>query len=89
MRSEEGAVWLDRLSTAVGKRVYCAADYMGRPRRLLEAQRVKLYADMPVPEGWHEEYAKGRVNPDRYLNEVHDYGTQPDVATNWKESTHP
>jgi uncharacterized protein len=75
MRSEEGAVWLDTLSTTVGKKVYCAADYMGQPRRLLEAERVKLYERMPVPEGWHEEYAKGRANPDRYLNEVRDRGT--------------
>lgn len=72
MRGEEGAVWLDRLSETVGKRVYCAADYMGQPRRLLEAQRVKLYERMPVPEGWHEAYAQGRVNPDRYLSEVID-----------------
>jgi len=72
MRSEEGAVWLDTLTTAVGKKVYCAADYMDQPRRLLEAERVKLYERMPVPEGWHEEYARGRVNPDRYLNEFHD-----------------
>jgi len=76
MRSEEGAVWLDKLSTTAGKKVYCAADYVGQPRRLLEAERVKLYERMPVPEGWHDEYAQGRVDPDRYLNEFRDCGTQ-------------
>jgi predicted metallo-beta-lactamase superfamily hydrolase len=60
MRSEEGAVWLDELSATVGKKVYCAADFMGRPRRLLEAERAQLYEEMPVPHGWHDNYAKGR-----------------------------
>ncbi|ADE13621.1 putative selenocysteine protein [Nitrosococcus halophilus Nc 4] len=69
MRSEDGAIWLDTLSTTLGKKVYCAADYMGQPRRLLEAERVQLYAQMPVPEGWHEAYAEGRANPDQYLLE--------------------
>jgi len=68
MRSEEGAVWLDELSTTVGKKVYCAADYMGRPRRLLEAERVQLYEQMPVPEKWHDNYANGRIDPDDYLD---------------------
>jgi len=76
MRSGEGAVWLDMLSTTVGKKVYCAADYMGQPRRLLEAEREQLYEQMPVPEGWHDEYAKGRVNPDQYLNKLRYRGTQ-------------
>jgi predicted metallo-beta-lactamase superfamily hydrolase len=88
MRSEEGAVWLDRLSATAGKRVYCAADYMGQPRRLLEARRVKLYEDMPVPEGWHDEYAKGRVNPDRYLHAVPDRGARSGVPTIRKDATH-
>jgi predicted metallo-beta-lactamase superfamily hydrolase len=50
MRSKEGAIWLDKLSTTVGKKVYCAADFMNRPRRLLEAERGQLYEEMPVPE---------------------------------------
>jgi len=69
MRSEEGAVWLDELSVAVGKKVYCAADFMGRPRRLLEAERTQLYEEMPVPDTWHDDYANGRVDPDEYLAE--------------------
>jgi predicted metallo-beta-lactamase superfamily hydrolase len=67
MRSEEGAIWLDELSAAVGRKVYCAADFMGRPRQLLEAERELLYEEMPVPDTWHDDYAKGRVDPDEYL----------------------
>ncbi len=62
MRSKEGAVWLDELSATVGKKMYCAADFMGRPRRLLEAGRAQLYKEMPVPHGWHDKYAKGQVD---------------------------
>lgn len=58
MRSQEGAVWLDLLSERAGRRVYCAADFMARPRQLLEAGRAQLYEDMPVSDTWHEEYAR-------------------------------
>jgi hypothetical protein len=70
MRNGEGAGWLDTLTTTTGKKVYCAADFMGRPRQLLEAEREQLYEQMPVPEGWHDEYAEGSVNPDQYLNKI-------------------
>jgi hypothetical protein len=79
MRSQAGATWLDRLSASVGRRVYCAADYMAQPRQLLEAQRVELYQQMPVPEGWHDAYARGSVNPDAYL-ESHIYTIRRDVS---------
>lgn len=69
MRSMKGTVWLDELSMTVGRKVYCAADFMGRPRQLLEAKRVQSYEQMPVPEKWHDDYAKGRVDPDEYLAE--------------------
>jgi len=59
MRDQQGPVWLKDLSAAAGKEVYCAADFMGRKRLLLEAERTKLYETMPVPATWHEEYAKG------------------------------
>ncbi len=71
MRSQEGAVWLDKVSEAVGKKVYCAADFMCLPRQLLEAERVQLYEKMPVPDGWHDNYAKGQVNPGEYLDAMH------------------
>jgi predicted metallo-beta-lactamase superfamily hydrolase len=77
MRSVEGEVWLDELSAAVSKKVYCAADFMGRPRQLLEAKRAQLYKKMPVPDGWHDDYAKGLVSTGEYSDslsyqDVHD-----------------
>jgi predicted metallo-beta-lactamase superfamily hydrolase len=76
MRSEEGVVWLDKLSAAVGKKVLCAADFMGRPRQLLEAQRVQLYEQMPVASDWHDNYANGRVDPDEFLDAHPDHNVQ-------------
>jgi predicted metallo-beta-lactamase superfamily hydrolase len=77
MRSVEGEVWLDELSAAVSKKVYCAADFMGSPRKLFEAKRVQLYKNMPVPDGWHDDYAKGLVSTGEYSDplsyeDVHD-----------------
>jgi len=66
LRCEEGLSWLDRLSSETGQRVICAADFMGHPRRLLEARRERLYEEMAVPEGWHEAYARGDANTLRY-----------------------
>jgi hypothetical protein len=62
LRCEEGLVWLDRLAVETGHRVICAADFVGRPCCLLEARREQLYQNMPVPEGWHEAYARGEVD---------------------------
>lgn len=61
LRSTEGLDWLQDLSKAADRRIYCAADFMGRPRRLFEAERQDLYRTMPVKEGWHEAYARGLV----------------------------
>ena len=66
LRCEEGLSWLDRLSSETGHRVICAADFMGQPRRLLEARREQLYEEMPVPQGWHEAYARGDADTRRY-----------------------
>lgn len=49
-------------------KIMCGADFMNKPRMLLEAQRKHLYEQMPVPEGWHEDYSKGKVNTDYYWN---------------------
>jgi hypothetical protein len=65
-RSEEGCRWLDDLTAASEHRIMCAADYMGRRRLLLEAWRERLYNEMSVPEGWHEAYANGEINIDKY-----------------------
>lgn len=76
MRGEEGAVWLDELSATVGRKIYCAADFMGQPRQLLEAERVQLYEQMPVPEKWHDDYANGRGASDEYLGASRYRGVQ-------------
>ena len=66
LRCAEGLLWLDRLSSETGQRVVCAADLMGEPRCLLEARRAQLYKEMPVPNGWHETYARGEADTERY-----------------------
>jgi hypothetical protein len=62
LRSETGLRWLERLASMTGRNVLCAADFMGHPRCLLEAWRARLYDEMPVPDGWHESYARGETN---------------------------
>ena len=66
MRDLEGVKWIERLSLETGKRVMCGADFMKKPRTLLEAGRKRSYEDMPVPAEWHEKYAKGIVGTDPY-----------------------
>ncbi|MBN1930258.1 MAG: MBL fold metallo-hydrolase [Desulfobacterales bacterium] len=70
MRSHEGVKWLKDLSHIVKNKVVCAADFMQKPKLLLEAERSRLYEIMPVPEGWHERYRQGNVNTDAYRNIV-------------------
>jgi predicted metallo-beta-lactamase superfamily hydrolase len=70
LRCEEGLSWLDRLSSETGHRVICAADFMERPRRLLEAKREQLYEEMPVPEGWHKAYARGDADTRGYRDYI-------------------
>ncbi len=70
MRNLEGLKWLKRLSLKTGKKVICAADFMKKPRMLFEAKREQLYKDMPVPEGWHKDYARGKVNTKSYWNKA-------------------
>ena len=66
LRSNEGITWLDQLSSAAGKRVLCAADFMGKNRTFMEAERESLYQSLPVPEDWHEAYAKGKATTEDY-----------------------
>ena len=68
MRSREGEQWLDYASSVTGGKVVCAADFMGLRRNLLEAERALWYRKFPVPEGWHEAYARGEVNAQAYAN---------------------
>jgi hypothetical protein len=65
-RCEKGIDWLKHLSVETGKRVVCAADFMKKPRLLLEAWRKQLYKDMPVPKNWHRDYARGKVDVEHY-----------------------
>ena len=67
LRSIDGLAWLAELSSATGKQVYCAADYEGVDRKLFEARRQELYQAMPVPNGWHEAYARGEVSTGAFL----------------------
>ena len=66
MRGESGAKWLDKLSLETGNRVECGADFMEKPRMLLEARRRFLYEKMPVPAGWHGAYARGKIDTSGY-----------------------
>jgi len=66
MRSEEGERWLNRVSSLTEHKVICAADFMGQVRNQLEAERVRWYQKMPVPQGWHEAYARGEASARAY-----------------------
>jgi len=66
MRSREGEKWLDWVSSITNHKVICAADFMGRNRNLLEADRVSWYKKISVPEGWHEAYSKGEADTKAY-----------------------
>jgi len=66
LRSMEGEKWLDWVSSITNHKVICAADFMGRNRNLLEADRVSWYKKIPVPEGWHEAYSKGEADTKAY-----------------------
>ena len=68
LRDDTGIQWLRELSSKSKKIIICGADFMNKPRMFLEAQRKDLYEQMPVPEGWHEAYGKGKVNTDYYWN---------------------
>lgn len=70
MRSAEGEVWLSKIAQTTGRRVYCAADYMGKPRRLLEAERKRLYDEMPVPPQWHSSEAAQDSGIERYFGDL-------------------
>ena len=61
LRNEEGLEWLRGLSLESGRKVVCAADFMGKPRLLLEAERKALYDEMPVPPDWHQAYGEGKT----------------------------
>ena len=69
LRSEQGVIWLKNMSQVVGKKIYCAADFMHQPQLLFEARRKELYQKMPVPENWHQDYEEGGIP----IEKVSDY----------------
>jgi predicted metallo-beta-lactamase superfamily hydrolase len=70
LRSLEGYRWLKKLGEKVENTVICAAEFMGKKPELLEAQRKILYEKLPVPQDWHEAYAKGETGFDAYLSQA-------------------
>jgi predicted metallo-beta-lactamase superfamily hydrolase len=66
LRSKQGLSWLDELCRAAGKKILCAADFMHRPRLMLEARRTELYRQMEVPENWHQQYEQGKVSVNEF-----------------------
>ena len=62
MRSRKGEKWLNYVSSLSKHKVICAADFMGCRRNLLEADRRLYYKRLPVPQGWHEAYARGEID---------------------------
>jgi len=83
LRSLEGAGWLDRLSSKAPRNVVCSADFMGKSRILLEAQRPQLYQKMPVPEDWHDSYAQGRARTDLYWDLGREFYTKRGLDHYW------
>lgn len=59
LRCLEGLSWIRELSARTQSRVTCAAHFVGRRRRLLEAERARLYDEQPVPAHWHDQYCAG------------------------------
>ena len=80
MRSQTGEGWLVELSHTAGRQVYCAADFMKRPRLLLEAWRDRLYEALPVPDGWMDDYAQGRFDVEPFLESALSQGVIPSIV---------
>ena len=80
MRSQAGEAWLSELSQATGRQVYCAADFMKRPRLLLEAWRDTLYQAFPVPDGWMDDYAQGTFDVEPFLESALARGVIPPIV---------
>lgn len=68
LRSNEGLNWIEKLRTLSGKEVISAADFMNCKNHLLEANRSKLYKDIPVIKNWHKLYEENQVTSEEYMN---------------------
>jgi len=69
VRDRAGIELLDRLAERSDGTIMCAADFMGKPRLFLEADRKRLYEEMPVSPGWHDAYAAGNADTLAYRTE--------------------
>jgi predicted metallo-beta-lactamase superfamily hydrolase len=74
LRSRQGLAWPARLAALSPADVTCAAAFGGAPPRLLEASRDELYRNRPVPDGWHDAYARGAVGEEELAAFLHDGG---------------
>jgi hypothetical protein len=66
LRCMEGVRWLEKLMIETEGKILCAADFMKRPRRFLEARRMEFYRRSPVPDDWHERYSNGLVDTNEF-----------------------
>jgi len=66
LRNYQGLHWLREINKKASHQVVCAADFMKKPLMMLEADRIKLYHDMPIPPNWHERYSNRLVKPQEY-----------------------
>ena len=69
LRDHAGIELLDRLAARSDGTITCAADFMQKPRLFLEADRKRLYEEMPVSPGWHDAYAAGNTDTLAYRAE--------------------
>lgn len=70
LRSSEGVSWLNLLAKRTKNSICSAADFMKVNRHLLEAMRTEFYQTIPVPDHWHEAYAKGTADPAVFLDQA-------------------
>ena len=70
LRSSEGVSWLNLLAKRTKNSNCCAADYMKVNRQLLEAMRTEFYQTIPVPDHWHEAFARGTADPAAFLDQA-------------------
>lgn len=68
LRCRSGVQWLDELKTKTHGRILCAADFMNKKRRFLEANRSLLYDMFPIPTNWHESYKQKTVTTSEFHN---------------------
>lgn len=69
-RSEEGSLWVEELRQKTGRNILSAAETKDMPLQLLEAVRVSMYRDIPVPHEWHERFFLGKESLVPYIEQA-------------------